>query len=186
MTLLLLSSLTGCPASDRPAPKPQSRVDAVAAAPAKAVDVDAFCEDRSGKPFALPETDTPAENPAGWTWVNIWATWCKPCVEEMPMIVKWKAKLAKAGADVALQFLSVDAGAAEAAAWRAAHPDIPAGPRLAGVSLLSPWMATIGLDSSAVLPVHLFVDPTDTIRCVRMGSIAEHDYDAVLAVVSGK
>ncbi|MBM4393033.1 MAG: TlpA family protein disulfide reductase [Deltaproteobacteria bacterium] len=183
---MLLSLLLACPSSDKPSAPPLSRVDAVAAAPKKAVDVGAFCEDRSGKAFALPQTEAPADNPAGWTWVNVWATWCKPCVEEMPMIVRWQEKLKAAGTDVALQFLSVDAKAEDVATWRAAHPEIPAGPRIADVKLLSPWLGTIGLDASAVLPVHLFVDPSDTIRCVRMGSIAEHDYDAVSAVLSGK
>jgi thiol-disulfide isomerase/thioredoxin len=152
----------------------------------KKVDVDAFCETRGGQQFSLPETEQPAANIAGWTWVNVWATWCKPCVAEMPMIVKWREKLVAAGLDVAIQFLSVDAKADDVSRFQSAHPDIPTGPRIRDVALLSPWLGSIGLDASAVLPVHLFVDPSDTIRCVRMGALAEYDYEAVEALLSGK
>ena len=175
-----------CP-NETAAPTPvPSRVDVVTPVARKAADVDAFCETRGGQDFAWPETDVAPETNTGWTWVNVWATWCKPCVGEMPMIVKWREKLASAGLDVALRFLSVDARAEDADKYYAAHADIPRGPRLKEISLLAPWLTTIGLDASAVLPVHLFVDPDHKIRCVRMGALSDYDYDAVEAVVRGK
>ena len=57
--------------------------------------------------------------------------------------------------------------------------------RLAETALLGPWLTTIGLDASAVIPVHLFVDPDQKIRCVRMGAVSEPEYDAVKKVLQG-
>lgn len=184
ISLLLL--LFACPTESAVAPLPSTRVNVVAPVARKGPDVDAFCESRGGQPFGWPETDAPVVKSAGWTWVNVWATWCKPCVAEMPMIVKWREKLAASGLQVALEFLSVDAKVDDMTAYQVLHPDIPKGARLKEVALLAPWLSTIGLDASAVLPVHLFVDPAGTIRCVRMGALAEYDFDAVQAVVEGK
>ncbi len=30
------------------------------------------------------------EKAKGWTWINVWATWCKPCVEEMNVLNRWR------------------------------------------------------------------------------------------------
>ena len=184
MIVLILG--LGCPSEPVTARPVPSRVDVVAPVARKAADVDAFCESRGGQPFTWPQTDAPVANASGWTWVNVWATWCKPCVAEMPMIVKWREKLSAAGLDVALEFLSVDAKVDDVVKYQLAHPAIPKGARLQEISLLAPWLGTIGLDASAVLPVHLFVDPNHTIRCVRMGALSDYDYDAVQAVIQGK
>lgn len=40
----------------------------------------------------------------GLTVVNIWATWCKPCIEEMPLLDKIKSE----NEDVNFVFLSID------------------------------------------------------------------------------
>ena len=38
---------------------------------------------------------------AGWRWVNLWATWCTPCVEEMALLRQWRDGFARDGAPVA-------------------------------------------------------------------------------------
>jgi thiol-disulfide isomerase/thioredoxin len=188
MTLLVL---LGCDGGDTPpAAPPARRFDAVAAAPKKETSLDELCEVKAdaatAKTFVLPTLDgPPMAKGAGWTWVNIWATWCEPCVEEMPMLVQWQARLAKEGVDVALQFLSVDAKAEDVTKWRGSHPTAPPSMRLADFSTLGAWLTTVGLDASAVIPIHLFVDPDQKIRCVRMGSVSEPEYAAVKTVLSG-
>ena len=56
--------------------------------------------------------------------VNLWATWCAPCVKEMPTLAKLKA--ANAGKPVEVIPLSVDRGedVAKAKAFIAAHPPL--------------------------------------------------------------
>ena len=68
---------------------------------------------------------------ARWRWLNVWATWCKPCVEEMPRIARWRDKLAGAGKHVDLAFVSIDEHDADIAEFRKHHPDAPASARLA-------------------------------------------------------
>jgi thiol-disulfide isomerase/thioredoxin len=183
--------LLGCDGAEKPAAPPPSRFDAVAAAPKKETGAAELCEVRpdpaSAKTFSLPTLDgPPMARDTGWTWVNLWATWCEPCVEEMPMLVQWQARLAKEGVNVALQFLSVDASADDVTKWRAAHPTAPPSMRFAKFSDLGGWLESVGLDASAVIPIHLFVDPDQKVRCVRMGAIGEPEYGAVKQVLSGK
>ncbi|MFZ5478767.1 MAG: TlpA family protein disulfide reductase [Myxococcota bacterium] len=169
---------------------PPSRVDAVVAAPKKEARVEDFCEQlpkpEEAKTFALPEIDgPPMAKGTAWTWVNVWATWCGPCIEEMPRLLRWQAKLAKEGVDVAFWFLSVDAKAEEVSRFKDKHPEAPPTMRLAKIEDLAGWLGSVGLDASAVLPIHLLVDPEQRIRCTRMGSVSEEDYDVVKRVVSG-
>jgi hypothetical protein len=191
--MITILSLIACSDGESAAPTPTpppSRVDAVAAAPKKQTSSDDLCEVKSAaadaKLFALPTLDgPPMAKGAGWTWLNVWATWCEPCVEEMPMLVQWQARLAKEGVDVALQFLSVDAKAEDVTTWRGAHPLAPPSMRLGDSSQLAAWLTSVGLDASAVIPIHLFVDPDQKVRCVRMGAVSEPEYGAIKAVLQG-
>ena len=63
--------------------------------------------------------------------VDFWATWCKPCVEEMPRLAKWREKLGAAGKRYELSFISVDEDEADLVDFRKDFPDAPASPRLA-------------------------------------------------------
>jgi thiol-disulfide isomerase/thioredoxin len=123
--------------------------------------------------------------PGRWSWVNVWATWCKPCVEEMPMLARWHSELEAAGTAYNLLFLSVDAQAADVQAFRDQHRSLPAGPRLKEISLLEGWLKSVGLDATAVLPIHLFVDPAGKVDCTRMGSLGVEDRAAVEALFRG-
>jgi len=167
---------------------PRSRVNAVAATPKPQEDLAEWCEIRAdadtARKFALPRLEGDVARGPGWRWVNVWATWCKPCLEEMPMLAGWRERFAREKVAVDMVFLSVDADAAAVAELRKSRPEIPDGPRIASVDDLPNWMASIGLDESSVLPIHLFVDPADRVRCVRMGGIGEDDYDTVKRVVT--
>ena len=168
-----------------PAPSgpPLSRVDAVAARPKPPVDLDDFCEHRYAGPdapaFTLPATDAPAEPRSGWTWVNVWATWCEPCVGEMPRLLEWRAELRSGTPPMSIQFLSVDSSAEALAGYLTRSGGQPATMHLADPAALEGWLAQVGLDSSAALPLHLFVDPADKLRCVRMGEIPPDGLDPV-------
>lgn len=121
----------------------------------------------------MPEAGT-------WRWVNLWATWCKPCIEEMPLLESWQKTLTDEGTPMVVAFLSVDESADDVATFREKHPETPASPRMADPSdNLPTWMTTIGLDGEAPIPVHILVDPADKVRCVRAGQVHDRDLDAV-------
>ena len=178
--------LAGC--DDKPDGKagaPPSRTDGAKVAGHQVASTDAFCDqhttDETGPVFAWPELAAGSAAPPaarGWRWVNVWATWCKPCVEEMPRLQKWRDQLAAHGTQVDLAFLSIDESDAEVAAFRAAHPDAPASLRIATKDKGTAWLKGLGLDSAAI-PIHVFVGPTGHVRCARAGSVREQDRDVV-------
>ena len=185
-TLIALVALAGCDQRGDKTPAPASRVDGAKVA-VKKTDTAAFCDkklDRETAPvFQLPALAPGGALPAStkWRWINVWATWCKPCTEEMPRLVKWQAKL---GAD--LQFVSVDEAEADVAAFRKLHPETPPSARLAKADSQGAWFTALGLDAAAPIPVHIFVDPSNHVRCVRAGGVREQDYAAVEALLAGK
>ncbi len=180
--------LTAC--ADRSAPPPPaSRVDAVKGTGKRGPSVEEFCDKRhpaeAAPAFAMPAVTGPPVLPAaatttGWRWINLWATWCKPCVEEIPRLRQWTARL---GGRVTLELVSVDENDQVVEAFRAQHADIPPGPRLADLALLPAVLESIGLDDAAPIPIHVFVDPKGGIRCVRAGAVNEGDYPVIERIV---
>lgn len=186
---MVLTLALAC-AETAPTSPPLSRVDAVAAPPMRATAVEEFCDTSAGAatapPFSLPELDAPAPAAAtGWSWVNVWATWCGPCVAEMPMIRKWAEKLSTEGAPVDLRFLSVDAAAADLDGYRAKHADAPPTMRIKDFGLVAGWFAALGLDAGTPIPIHFFVDGAQKVRCIRAGAVNDADYAVIKKIITG-
>ena len=114
----------------------------------------------------------------------MWATWCKPCVEEIPRLVKWHASRARQDPRVDLLLVSADETAEEVAGFLETHPAIPSGPRLAKPDDLPAWMKSLGVPG-ATLPVHVFVDTSGRVRCVRASEIEESDFPAIELLLQG-
>lgn len=168
----------------RPAGPPVKRVVAVKARGGQRAPLEGFCDvvgkGRSARRLALPALDRPHRWPDdGARWVNVWATWCKPCVAEMPLLVSWKSRLARAGLRFSLTFVSADESAEVVARHRADNPRIPASLLLKSPDLLASWIEALGLDAGAGLPIHIFADAGGTIRCVRAAALGEEHYGLV-------
>lgn len=180
LSVLTLAALLGCDEGNTTAaPAPEGRVVAVAA-PKNEASESEFCDvlkpAESAPSFSYPPLE--AEAPpaaASWRWVNVWASWCGPCVEEMPLITRMQKDLDAAGAKVDLVLLSVDQTPEAMTGFQASHPEAKGSLRLSDYKALEGWLTSVGLDAGATLPIHLFVDPNGKVRCARTGAVRESD-----------
>jgi thiol-disulfide isomerase/thioredoxin len=173
-----------CEGKSGPPGAPPSRTNGAKVNVARTATTEAFCDvhagDDRGAVFRWPElAGAPAPTAAtGWRWVNVWATWCKPCIAEMPRLAAWHDKLAAAGKPVELTFVSVDDSDAEVAEFRRDHPQAPPSLRVAGSAQRTAWFRALGVNDGAI-PIHLFVSPANRLRCARAGEIREQDLGVV-------
>lgn len=131
-------------------------------------DLEGFCDLRDAGKFELPAISGDSE-PKGARWVNLWATWCKSCVEEMPMIERWKKS-----SGLQVLYVSADEEPEQLASFLQKHPETPKSATMKDPSSLTAWMKALGLDEGAGLPLHVFVRSDDTVACARAAAVSEH------------
>ena len=155
----------------------------------------AFCEknypaagegSRKFVPAVLRPFGDAAPKAAGWTWVNVWATWCKPCVEEMGVLNRWRDAINREGFPLAFELLSIDALEDHAALEEWKGKNLP-GPIqwIRGEEDFGPFLDGLGVDRNVAIPVHVLVDPKGMVRCVRVGAIHEQNYGSVRDLIAG-
>jgi thiol-disulfide isomerase/thioredoxin len=175
--VIIFLVVTAC-GDDKPPPI-TSRADHAKVAAQTGSTAEAFCDKHftaaNAPAFPWPAMTGPV--PTGgkhWMWVNVWASWCKPCVEETPRLVRWHDKL-----KVDLVFVSIDETDDDVTAFRKIHADWPNTLRLSDPKKQQDWFKQIGLDAGAPIPVHAFLDPNGKTRCVRAGEVRDQDYAVV-------
>ncbi len=187
VTLVTLAPLGACgePRDTSSAPPP-SRVNAAKTSAPKAATIEAFCDVHAtadkAVPLRWPALAGGAAPPpviGTWRWINVWATWCKPCVEEMPRLARWRDKRKAAGQPIDLAFISVDEADADITAYRKLHPEIPDSLRTADSKAQEAWWAQLGLTGAPPIPIHVFVDPKNRIRCARAGGVRDQDFAVI-------
>lgn len=180
----MVCALVACTSDGERSGTKRERVNAVAAHPAETIDPTGMCDVSHGAAdapaFAWPELtgDAPALSGGSWHWVNLWATWCKPCLDELPRLTAWTGEL---GDRVALHLVSADESDDDAAAFRREHPKTPAGVRMADPEALQDYLESLGLKGGS-LPVHVFIRD-QKIRCVRASAVEDTDFASVRALV---
>lgn len=188
---IAVASLAACDRkSDKVVEPPPSRTNSAKVNAPQGATTEAFCDvhaaDDRAAAFRWPELAGGASAPGAattWRWVNVWATWCKPCIEEMPLIAAWRAKLAAAGTVVDVAFISVDETDAEIEEFRKTHPETPPSLRVADAGKRAAWLEAMGLGDGAI-PIQLFVSPANKLRCARAGGIRAKDYDVVAKLLA--
>ena len=183
--LIAAGLLANACSESTPSKTSNSRVAKVEAAPARdpAEVAKAWCDTTSVRKFLYPKLADAGDGmkKGAPRWINVWATWCKPCVEELPRIARFRDKLGGDGAGLSVELIAAD----EAEAFDAflgANSAARSSRRMEDPDGVSAWLTNLGLDSDAGLPLHLFVDGEDNLRCARLGGVGDDDYDNVLAV----
>jgi thiol-disulfide isomerase/thioredoxin len=122
---------------------------------------------------------TPAALASGkWTWVNFWATWCHPCLEEMPLL-----RRSLASGPIDLRFVSADANDEQLAQFRREQSFTPASPRLADPGAVGAMLTRLGFRGASSLPVHVLLDPQGKVRCVRAGLVESRHVERILSAL---
>ena len=189
LTTLLL--LTGC--DEKPSgPAPSRFASVKKSTQASAA---AFCDKSypasgdTAKRF-VPASTRPfgaaAEKSKGWTWVNVWATWCKPCMEEMGVLLRWRDAISREGLPLVFELLSIDETSAQPALEEWKGKNLPGGIQwIRSEEDFGPFLDALGVDRNAAIPIHVLVDPKGMVRCVRVGAIHEQNYGSVRDLIAG-
>lgn len=134
-----------------------------------------------------PAGRTLAENPVPsngrWTWINLWAAWCLPCKQELPLILSWQREL---NADLNVSFVSLDDDERQLSAFLAEQPTsglkqsywLPDGERR------DAWLAALGLGDEPELPLQVLLDPRGNIRCTIRGAVELSDRASLETLLS--
>jgi thiol-disulfide isomerase/thioredoxin len=192
---MLAVGLTACPGSTDDKRPPRARVDVPVATAATQIP-SGWCgevrDNGEALAFVMPATVTiggsgsvPIPRPGRFTWINLWATWCAPCVREMPYLVRIRDRLRGDGVPFDLIFVSVDDSDEIVQQYLSQNPAMAAVPmaRVASSDDLDAWLPRYGLDTATSIPVQVLAGPDRAVRCVRAGSMAEGDYTVVRALI---
>lgn len=180
LSALAVAGMCCCaaPGCDEPAASSGGRVNAVMG---KAIKLNDLCDvaPDPAKPFTWPELTAapPGRSDHTYRWLNVWATWCQPCVEELPLLTRTFAQWKQQNHPVALTLLSVDADAEAAKAFVAARKELPGSLQLKDATNASTWLTSTGLSSGSAIPVHMVLDAQDKLLCARAGGITSADLD---------
>jgi thiol-disulfide isomerase/thioredoxin len=166
--------VTACEDKAELAPPADGRVNAVMVNNKKSsyADLCDLAPEPGTRPFPWPPLSEPVQaTTTRYRWVNVWATWCKPCVEELPLLQRTFDAWSQQKHSVALTLISVDAEPAAATSFIAAHPGTPTTLQMSDPSKAGSWLEQVGLPSGAAIPVHILLDDKSNLLCARAGGI---------------
>ncbi len=142
--------------------------------------------DLSADPFGTTgDVKSAASKPGKWHWVNLWAAWCVPCKEELPLLFQWQKQLA---GQVQFTFVSLDDDERQLMDFLKSQP--ASGLResywLPDGELRKGWLEAMGFASDPELPMQLLIDPDGKLRCKVQGAVEPSDLATLEQIVAAK
>jgi hypothetical protein len=101
------------------------------------------------------------------------------------VLLGWRDRLKQEGVALDLWFVSVDEDAAELGKFLAAHPEVAPAPSLhiSSPQGFAAWAARYRIDGSTPIPIQILAAADGSVRCIRLGSLSEGDYQTVAALL---
>ena len=99
------------------------------------------------------------------------------------MLSEWRDKMGGEGVSMSLEFLSVDEDLETLGTFLKANAYLKNNLHLKDPEALAPWLAQLGLDEGAGLPIHIFTDARGAIRCVRAAAISDSHYPTIVELL---
>jgi thiol-disulfide isomerase/thioredoxin len=129
------------------------------------------------KPMALPSDH--------WVWLNLWATWCKPCLRELPLVLGFGRQLQNDGMALENWFVSLDDNPDDVTEYVSRYPEfsLKHSYRVQKPDLIAEWLQRYRLPADTSIPVSMLIMPGRKVRCIRTGSIHEGDYALIRSVL---
>jgi thiol-disulfide isomerase/thioredoxin len=129
-----------------------------------------------------PRGGDPRARPGQWQWLNLWAAWCKPCKEEMPILSDWART--RDGKRPHPIYLSLDDDERQLRRYLDEQGGALAGEFLwlDDDDVRAAFFGAVDLPNPPTLPVQLVLDPQGRLRCVRVGSISRAELDEATRV----
>jgi thiol-disulfide isomerase/thioredoxin len=117
-----------------------------------------------------------------WTWINLWAAWCVPCKEELPMLLGWQQRLS---GRLDFAFISLDDDERQLRDFLEHQPNdglrstywLPDG------EIRRAWLDTLNAKTEPGLPLQLFIDPSGMLRCRVEGAVDPKDFGVLERIV---
>lgn len=157
---------------------PVASPDVASVSPRKPSAVDAQIEGQPAPALSLPDTEgklrTLKDWPGKWLLVNFWATWCAPCMHEIPALIATQAKYDKVGLQV------VGIAMDDPDAVRALMKDKAFNyPSMVGDEAVQGLMEQFG-NTLGALPYTVLISPEGVIRYIELGGVDEPKLDSLM------
>ena len=156
-----------------------SKPPVVSSAPSPKTTVDGDIEGQPAPALSLPDTDgklrTLKDWPGQWLLVNFWATWCSPCMHEIPALIATQTKYAKDRLQVV--GIAMDDPDAVRTLMREKGFNYPS---LVGDEAVQQIMERFG-NTLGALPYTVLISPDGIVRYLELGGVDEPKLDALMA-----